>query len=482
MTHDGTATSQTPEQAVGSKPRRGRVLAVDDERSILNLLSRWLGGDGHEVVGVGSAKEATLELERSAFDVLIADLILRDGDGLDLLRAARDRWPEMPVVAMSGYATIDSAVEAMKLGAFEYLAKPLRLDQMLRVVRCAIDQQDLLRARRSLRRALDAPYSLDAIVGRTHQMRRVLDLVDAVADSRATVLIRGERGAGKTLVARAIHQRSGRHVRPFIELSCAALPQTLLEAELLGSVKDTLHEAATDREGKLHVADGGTVFLDEVSRAGPSLQAKLLRLLQERQFEPQGSSRTQTVDVRLILATSVDLGQEVAEGRFDHDLYRRINAIRVELPPLRERLTDIPLLAEHFLQKYAHQCGRRIAGFGESAVQAMQRYPWPGNVRELESCIERAVVVARGAQVTRDDLPPAIISAAECDAALFAPGSGRPLTLKQALAEPERRIIQAALEANGWNRQKTAAVLDVNRTTLYKKMKRYGVTDPPQGA
>ena len=482
MTTEGTVIAKPAKRTAGSETRLGRVLVVDDERAILNLLSNWLGDSGHEVVGVGSAKEALLELERSAFDVLIADVILRDGDGLDLLRTARARWPEMPVVAMSGYGTVGSAVEAMKLGTFDYLAKPLHMDEMLQVVRRAIDQRDLLRARQSLRRALDVPFSVDALVGRTFQMQRVLDLIDAVADSRATVLIQGESGTGRSLIARAIHQRSGRHTRPFVEVNCRALPEPLLEAELFGCVKGALPEIAADKPGKLRAADGGTVVLDEVARAGPSLQAKLLRLVQDRQFEPPGSSVVQTVDVRLILATSADLQQEVKEGRFRPDLCHRISVIRVELPPLRERLTDIPLLAEYFLQKYAHQCGRQVVGLAADALQAMQRYPWPGNVRELESCVERAVVVARGPQLTRDDLPAGIVQAAECGVALFAPGSGRPLMLKEALAEPERRIIQAALEANAWNRQKTAAILDVNRTTLYKKMKRYGLMNAPRGA
>lgn len=471
-------TSTLNTDAVG----HARVLLVDDERVVLDALVSFLKTDNHEIVAVGSTNEALRELERSAFDVMITDVILRDGDGVDLLRTARDRWPDLLVVAMSGYGTIESAVEAMKVGAFEFLSKPVRVDEIRQVVRRAVEQQALLRANRSLRRVLDAPFSLDAVIGRTHQMQQVLSLIEAVADSTATVLIHGETGTGKSVVARAVHQRSQRRSRPFIEVSCGAIPETLLESELFGHSKGAFTGASVAKDGKFRAAEGGTIFLDEIDCASPSLQVKLLRVLQERRFEPLGSNRTQTADVRVVLATNADLPKAVEDGRFRADLYYRINVVNIDLPPLRDRLTDIALLAEHFLQKYAHQCGKRLVGFTELALQCMQRYQWPGNVRELENCVERAVVLTRGDQIDKSDLPPAVVRAAESGAALFSAESGRPMTLKEALADPERRIIQAALEANDWNRQKTAAVLDVNRTTLYKKMKRYGLESPNQPA
>ncbi|MBP7747591.1 MAG: sigma-54-dependent Fis family transcriptional regulator [Phycisphaerae bacterium] len=461
--------------------RSARVLLVDDERSVLDSLARFLTTDGHEVVAVTSTHEAVLELERASFDVMITDVILHDGNGVDLLRTARDRWPDLLVVAMSGYGTIESAVEAMKVGAFEFLSKPVRMDEIRQVARRAIEQQNLLRANRSLRRMLDAPYNLDVVIGRTYQMQRVFDLIEAVADSKTTVLIHGETGTGKSVVARAIHQRSQRRARPFVEISCGAIPETLLASELFGHVKGAFTGALADKDGKFRAADGGTIFLDEVACASPSLQVKLLRILQERQFEPLGSNRTATVDVRVILATNVNLAQEVEAGRFRPDLFYRINVVNIDLPPLRDRLTDIPLLAEHFLRKCAHQCGKRRLAFTEPALQCMQRYRWPGNVRELENCVERAVVLTRGEQIDVADLPPAVVRASESDATMFSADRGRPLTLKEALEEPEKRIIQAALEANAWNRQKTAAVLDVNRTTLYKKMKQYGLEEPRKG-
>ncbi len=460
------------------RARAARVLIVDDERMVLDTLSEWLRSDGHNIVGAGSTEEALLELERSSFDVLITDMILADGDGLDLIRKVNEHWPDMPAVAMSGYGTVESATHAIKAGAFEFLSKPVRVDAIRQVVRRAIEQQGLLRAKRSLRRVLDTPYNLDAVVGRTHQMQKVFDLIEAVADSKATVLIYGETGTGKSLIARAIHQRSQRRTRPFIEVSCGAIPETLLESELFGHIKGAFTGALADKDGKFRAAEGGTIFLDEIASASPSLQVRLLRVLQERRFEPIGSNTTLTADVRVILATNLNLQKEVEEGRFRRDLYYRINVVNLELPPLRERLTDIPLLAEHFLRKYVHQSGREVHGFTEEALQIMQRFEWPGNVRELENCVERAVVLSRHEQITKDDLPPNIVQATEADAKLFSAKTGRPMTLKEALEGPERRIIQAALEANSWSRQKTAAVLDVNRTTLYKKMKHYGLLKP----
>jgi two-component system, NtrC family, response regulator AtoC len=465
--------------SVAEPPRCARVLLVDDERVILDTLSRFLTTDNHEVIAVTSAREAVAELEHAPFDVMITDVILRDGNGVDLLRLARDRWPDLLVVAMSGYGTIESAVEAMKVGAFEFLSKPVRMDEIRQVARRAIEQHNLLRANRSLRRALEAPYVLDTVIGRTHQMQRVFDLVETVADSKTTVLIHGETGTGKSLIARALHQHSYRRNRPFVEISCGAIPETLLASELFGHTKGAFTGAVTDKDGKFRAAEGGTIFLDEISCAPPSLQVKLLRILQERQYEQLGSNRTLTADVRVILATNVDLLREVEAGRFRSDLFYRINVVNVELAPLRERLSDIPLLAEHFLHKFAHQSGRRLLSFAEAALQCMQRYRWPGNVRELENCVERAVVLSRGQQIEMSDLPPVIVRAAESDSSLFSGAHGRPLTLKEALEEAEQRIIRAALEAHNWNRQKTSAVLDVNRTTLYKKMKYYRLEDPP---
>ncbi len=455
--------------------RSANVLVVDDERVILDALATWLVADGHKVTTATSIEEAVCEQQQQPADVLIADVILGDGDGLDLLRTVAQRWPETLTVAMSGYGTIESAVNAIKAGAFEFLPKPVRMDRIRQVVRRSVEQQALLQANRSLRRVLSAPYNLDAIIGRAAGIQRAIHVIDAVADSNATVLIHGEPGTGRSLFAREVHRRSQRRARAFSEVHCAAIPEVHLESELFGHVPGAVAGALGEKNGKLAEANGGTLFLSGASRAPSGLQGKLLRVLQERRFEPLGSSKTQAADVRIVLGTDTDLERLVTDGGFRRDLYELVSVVTVYLPPLRDRLTDIPLLAEHFLRKYAHQSGRAQARFTDETLQCLQRYEWPGNVRELEDCVERAVVHSRTNEIRVDALPPAVVDAGRSNQALFSAESSQRLTLREALTEPEKRIIKTALEANQWNRQKTAAVLDVNRTTLYKKMRRYGL-------
>ncbi len=330
----------------------------------------------------------------------------------------------------------------------------------------------------------------EKIIGQDYRMMKVFDLIDAVADSRATVLITGESGTGKSLIAHAIHDRSDRRDKPFVEVSCGALPEMLLESELFGHVRGAFTDAVVDREGKFAAADGGTIFLDEISTASPGLQYKLLRVLQERAFEPVGSNRTKTVDVRVIVASNRDLWRDVESEHFRRDLYYRVNVVNVELPPLRERAGDIELLAEYFLRRYERENNRTIPGFTDECLAAMRSYPWPGNVRELANCVERAVVLCRGGRIDLIDLPPSITAAIHSDpsaglvgATTAAPAIGHLQTatsvatrpLAEALAEPEKRIIMAALAANGGHRQATAHALGINRCTLYKKMKKYGL-------
>ncbi len=463
---------------MNTPPFRTNVLIIDDDRIILDSLGEYLRLEGYEVVPASSGKDALKMLDRQPIDLVLTDVNIPGGNGFELLHVVRKRFPETVVIMMTGYGTIESAVEAIKMGAFDYLTKPI-IDQELKVcVERALNQQAILRENRVLRENLDRRFGLDAIVGQDYRMVRVFELIEAVADSKVTVLIQGASGTGKSLIARAIHQRGERRDRPFVEVSCGALPETLLESELFGHVRGAFTGAVSHKPGRFRAAHGGTIFLDEISAASPALQVKLLRFLQSHQFEPVGSSRTETVDVRVILASNVDLEREVKEGRFREDLFYRVNVVGIDMPTLAERVGDIPLLARHFLSDARREMKREILDFDPEATRALQRYRWPGNVRELQNVVERAVVLCKGRHITASDLPAKLL---EAPPSIDQPQAWQPTTLKEALEGPEKRILEAALRANGWNRQATAKVLGINRTTLYKKMKRYGLDREPIG-
>ncbi len=457
-----------------------RILLVDDDDIILDSLGDFLEMEGYELVRCQSVARAIDHLRGGTFRLVITDVMLGESNGLELLRHIRENYPDLVVMVITGYGTIESAVEAMKQGAYEYLTKPIIDDDVRIAVRRALSQQNLIAENRQLRQALHERYSFSSVIGEDYRMQRVFDLLETAAESSATVLITGESGTGKSLVARAVHTQSPRREGPFVEVSCGALPDTLLESELFGHVKGAFTDATGDKTGKFAAADGGTIFLDEIATASPQLQVRLLRVLQEQVFEPVGSNESRQVDVRVILATNCDLAEEVKAGRFREDLYFRVNVVNVELPPLRERVADIPLLAEHFVDQYARENSKEIAGFSEEAIGLMRRYDWPGNVRELENCVQRAVVLCRQALIGPDDLPPAVLGGSKPSsrseqkltvAAAVQVGT----TLEEAMEASERSLIEITLDANRGRRQETAEQLGINRVTLYKKMKKYGM-------
>jgi DNA-binding NtrC family response regulator len=455
---------------------KGSLLLVDDDRQVLASMADWLRDQGYEVDTAASCPEGLQAMGRKVrkpYDVLLADVRLSDGDGFDLLAHCRREHPGTSVIMITGYGSVELAMEAIRAGAFDFLTKPLIDQELEMAIERAISQRKVIEENENLKTQLDMRFGMENIVGRDHRMLRIYDMIDSVADTRATVLITGESGTGKSLIARAIHRRSARRDKPFVEVACGALPETLLESELFGHVAGAFTGAAGNKIGKFMQADQGTIFLDEVATASPAMQVKLLRVLQDFEFEQVGGTETFTVDTRLILATNEDLAAAVAEGRFRQDLFYRVNVINIELPTLRERISDIPILAEHFLRQICEESGKSVRGFSDEAMAALQGYRWPGNVRELENVIERAVLLGKSDEIGLADLPAGLAAAGPVP---IEPVGTR--TLKEALAGPERRIILDVLEANGWNRQATAEALGINRTTLYKKMRRLRLEEP----
>jgi DNA-binding NtrC family response regulator len=453
----------------------GSLLLVDDDRQVLDSMADWLREQGYEVSESTGCQDALRQIESRTFDLVLADVRLQDGDGFEILDYCRERYPGLTVILLTGYGTIETGVDALRAGAFDLLTKPLIDEELLVSINRALSQRQVIEENKKLKEQLDLRFGMENIVGHDHRMLRIFDMIDSVADTRATVLITGESGTGKSLIARAIHRRSGRREGPFVEIACGALPESLLESELFGHVAGAFTGATSDKTGKFLQADGGTIFLDEVGTASPSMQVKLLRVLQDFEFEQVGGTETFRVDSRVILATNEDLSRAVNEGRFRQDLFYRINVINIELPSLRERIADIPLLAEHFLESVCAEAGRDVAGFADDALSAIRRYHWPGNVRELQNVIERAVLLGKGNVIALDDLPPHLTASAPVSVQAVDSRS-----LKQALDGPERQIILEALQTNNWNRNATAEALGINRTTLYKKMKRLGLQDPRQ--
>ena len=451
--------------------KRASLLLVDDDKHILESMAGWLREQGYVVETANSRASAVAALEKKPFEIALCDIQLDDGDGFEILTWARKNRPETTVILLTGYGSVETAVEAIRAGAFDLLTKPLIDEELALSLERALNQRHVIEENNVLKQQLDLRFGLENIVGRDPQMRKIFDVVESVADTKASVLITGESGTGKSLLARAMHRRSSRRDKPFVEVACGALPETLLESELFGHVAGAFTGATQDKMGKFKQADGGTIFLDEIGTATPGLQVKLLRVLQEHEFEQVGGSKTFRVDSRVILATNEKLEEMVAAGKFRQDLYYRVNVIQIEMPPLRERLSDIPTLAQHFLERICNDSGRKVHGFTDDAIAALRGYRWPGNVRELQNVIERAVLLGKQEMVRTEDLPAAILVPGHVDMDALAAAH----SLKHALASPERQIIMKTLEENNWNRNATADALGINRTTLYKKMKKLGL-------
>jgi DNA-binding NtrC family response regulator len=441
-----------------------RILIVDDEEIMRESLTDWLKEDGYEVLAVEDGFKALEAVQSQDFSVMLVDLKMPKMDGLEVLREVKRLGFDIPVIIITAYATVDTAVAAMKEGAYDYIIKPFNPEELGLTIKKIIERQHLLKENILLRKELSKRYQFGDIIGKSPKMQSVFELIRTVAPSKSTILICGESGTGKEMVARAIHETSLRKDGPFIALACGALPETLLEAELFGYEKGAFTGANIQKKGKIELADGGTLFLDDIADISLKTQVDLLRVLQEREFRRLGGTETIKVDVRIIAATNKDLLKLVEQGKFRDDLYYRLNVITITIPPLRERKEDIPLLVTHFLQKYNIETGKKIEKIAESALNILMDYQWPGNVRELENTIEHAVVVTEGNVILPEALPD-----------FLKQKKTLPTDTKKSLEEVEKQHIIQVLKENQGNISRAAEVLGINRVTLYRKIKEYNI-------
>jgi two-component system response regulator HydG len=448
-----------------------RILVVDDDPGHLTTLKTIIKSWGYAVEGVDDGSAAVARVRETPYDVILMDVRMAQMSGLEALRRIKDYNPAIPVLIMTAYSSVASAVEALKAGAYDYLTKPLDFEVLKLGIERARDHSGLKSENQALKAELRAAFDLQNIIGRSRAMVALIDMIAMVAPSEATVLIAGESGTGKELIARCLHANSPRRDQPFVVVNCAAITETLLESELFGHEKGAFTGAERRREGRFMQAHQGTIFLDEVGEMPAAMQAKLLRVIQEREIQRVGGTEVLEVDVRILAATHRDLAAEVAAGRFREDLFYRLNVVALKVPPLRERQDDIPLLAGHFLTRYAERNRKTVRGFTPRCLDLLLRHDWPGNVRELENAVERAVILMAGDYVSEKDLPLSIAGAGE---ALPAPGEpsapGGPRTLE----DIEREAILATLQRTEGNKSKAAEMLGITRKTLYKKLKTYG--------
>lgn len=448
---------------------KASLLIVDDEKNIRRSVEMICSAEGYEVRTAANAREALDSLQSEPIDVVLLDIVMPGTDGLAALRQIRERFPEVVVLMISGHATVQNAVAATKAGAYDFIEKPISKEKLLISIRNALLSRSLQRENLELRQRV---LRREQIVGKSPAIKEVLEQIAKVAPTSGRVLIMGESGTGKELVARAIHDGSSRKDGPFVKVNCAAIPEELIESELFGSVKGAYTGATETRQGKFSLADGGTLFLDEVGDMSLKVQAKVLRVLQEGEFEKVGGQKTERVDVRVLAATNKDLQREVSAGRFREDLFFRLNVVPIVVPPLRRRKADIPLLVDHFIATYASENGCRPKSVSPEALEILRRYDWPGNIRELRNVIERLMIMSGSETIGVADLPPHLLSTSLPLAVRMEAG----LTLKEAREAVERQVILAALQRSDWNISRAARDLDIDRTNLHKKIRYYGLS------
>lgn len=452
------------------------VLVVDDEPKLCDLLASALNQNGITVFTAGNGLHALKVLETEDIDLVISDWRMPGMDGPQLLAEIKSRFAHLPVIVMTAYSTVKNAVQSMRNGAFDYIAKPFDIDELDITVSKALQFRDILKDNQRMRAELDEHQQIDSLIGDSPSFRQVLQAIDSVRESNATILLTGESGTGKEMVARAIHKHGNRADKPFVAVNCAAIPEGLLESEMFGHRKGAFTGAVADRVGRFLQADKGTLFLDEIGEMPLALQAKILRALQERVIEPVGDPRERKVDVRVIAATNKNLLDAVANKEFREDLYYRLNVFPIPLPALRERVEDIALLARHFAHVLGATAGKRISGFSPAALQAMARYSWPGNIRELQNCVERATIVASGTVIDNDDLPAYLFaSAAATCSAIPTEGMGVPSDLEAALAQVEKNYILAALAQSNGVQAAAAQLIGISERSFWYRLKKLGI-------
>ncbi|MBE9505089.1 MAG: sigma-54-dependent Fis family transcriptional regulator [Proteobacteria bacterium] len=449
-----------------------KLLVVDDEDSMRHMLQSMLSKEGYSVKVAANGEEAIKSIDEDVFDLMLCDIKMPGMDGLTLLKALMKRGISFPVIMMSAYGALDTAVEAIKEGAYDYISKPFNNDAILLTLKKAEERERLARENVRLRQEVEKSFSFENIIGKSSKMQELFNKIKKIANVKSTVLIMGESGTGKELVARAIHYNSGRKNEPFVAINCGAIPENLIESELFGHVKGAFTDAVSARRGLFEEAHGGTLFLDEIGELPLNLQVKLLRVLQESEIKRVGGTTTIKVDVRIVAATTRNLAEEVKEGRFRDDLFYRLNVLPMVLPPLRERMDDVPLLMNHFIHKFRDTLNLEVEGVDHDSLELILNYSWPGNVRELENAIERGMVMAEGKLIVADDLPADIKSKPTAESMQVDDGN---LSIKKNCSAMEEKLIRKALEKTGGNRTKAAKLLEISHRALIYKIKDYNV-------